>query len=72
MFKCSNVYLFSVNDNRALSLAAQQAAQEEIPLLALFVFSPEDYVAHDTASRRIDFTLRNLRILKVSYITSYV
>ncbi|KAF8621588.1 hypothetical protein AX15_007613 [Amanita polypyramis BW_CC] len=55
-----------LNDNRALSLAAQQAAHEEVPLLALFVLSPEDYVAHDRGSRRIDFTLRNLKTLKRS------
>lgn len=55
-----------LNDNRALSLGAQQAAHEEIPLLTLFVICAEDYVAHDRSSRRIDFTLRNLRVLKAS------
>lgn len=32
----------------------------------IFVFSPQDYVAHDRGSRRIDFMLRNLDILKVT------
>jgi deoxyribodipyrimidine photo-lyase len=34
--------------------------------VVLFILSPEDYHAHDRSPRRIDFTLRNLRIIKVS------
>ncbi|KAF8351351.1 FAD binding domain of DNA photolyase-domain-containing protein [Amanita rubescens] len=57
-----------LNDNGALSLAAQQAAHEEVPLLTIFVISPEDYIAHDQGSRRIDFTLRNLKILQATLL----
>jgi len=33
--------------------------------VALFIHSPGDYVAHDRGARRIDFVLRNLKVLKV-------
>ncbi|KAF8917886.1 DNA photolyase, FAD-binding/Cryptochrome [Mucidula mucida] len=52
-----------VADNRALSLASAQALKDSIPLIVIFIFSPQDYVAHDRSARRIDFTLRNLRVL---------
>lgn len=38
--------------------------KNNVPLIALFVISPQDYVAHDRSARRIDFTLRNLHIVK--------
>ncbi|KAH9966087.1 DNA photolyase, FAD-binding/Cryptochrome [Russula dissimulans] len=53
-------------DNRALAQASARAIEDHIPLLVFFVLSPEDYVAHDRSSRRIDFTLRNLTVLKDS------
>ena len=56
-----------MNDNRALSLAAEHATRDKIPLLVLFLISPQDYASHDRGARKIDFTLRNLRLLKVSY-----
>jgi len=55
-----------VSDNRALFMASEQAKQEAIPLMVLFAISPQDYVAHDRSARRIDFTLRNLAIIKAS------
>lgn len=55
-----------VVDNHALSLAANQAAHTGLPLVVLFVLTPGDYKAHDRSPRRIDFCLRNLRLLKVS------
>ncbi|GLB33926.1 putative DNA photolyase [Lyophyllum shimeji] len=53
-----------VSDNRALSLASEQAVKDDIPLIVLFAISPQDYVAYDRSARRIDFTLRNLSKLK--------
>ncbi|KAI0068783.1 hypothetical protein BV25DRAFT_1986350 [Artomyces pyxidatus] len=53
-------------DNRALAAASAMAIKEGIPLLVLFVLSPQDYVAHDRSPRRIDFTLRNLALIKAS------
>src|SRR5258708_38068066 len=54
-----------VEDNRALTLASQYAQTHSIPLVVLFVISPGDYESHDRSPRRIDFMLRNLKILKV-------
>ncbi|KIK68010.1 hypothetical protein GYMLUDRAFT_155610 [Collybiopsis luxurians FD-317 M1] len=55
-----------IADNHALSLASAQAKKEEVPLIVLFVISPQDYKAHDRGARRIDFTLRNLALIKNS------
>lgn len=57
--------LVKVKDNRGLSQASNQAQEEGVPLLVLFVISPQDFIAHDTGTRKIDFMLRNLHILKV-------
>ena len=56
----------AVSDNRALFKASKQAHRDGVPVVALFVISPQDYIAHDRGARKIDFTLRNLRVLKVS------
>lgn len=61
-------YFRIVSDNHALSLASAQAKKEEIPLIVLFVISPQDYKAHDRGPRRIDFTLRNLAMIRVSFL----
>ncbi|KAJ7507943.1 FAD binding domain of DNA photolyase-domain-containing protein [Mycena galericulata] len=53
-----------ISDNRALSLASTHANKDGIPLVVLFVFSPQDYIAHDRSPRRIDFTLRNLALIR--------
>ena len=58
-------YQHEVEDNRALTLASQFAQKHAIPLVVLFVISPGDYGSHDRSPRRIDFMLRNLKILKV-------
>jgi len=55
-----------VSDNRALFMASEQAKKEATPLIVLFAISPQDYIAHDRSARRIDFTLRNLTIVKAS------
>ncbi|KZT12525.1 DNA photolyase [Laetiporus sulphureus 93-53] len=55
-----------IHDNRAFSQASAQARNDGIPLIALFVLSPQDYIAHDRGPRRIDFTLRNLECIKAS------
>ncbi|KAI0796742.1 DNA photolyase [Abortiporus biennis] len=53
-----------IHDNRAFSQASAQAIRDGIPLVAMFILSPQDYVAHDRSARRIDFTLRNLRAIR--------
>jgi len=53
-----------VNDNRAISHASRFAKFKGVPLIVFFVFSPQDYTAHDRGARRIDFTLRNLKFIQ--------
>ncbi|TFK29384.1 Cryptochrome/photolyase FAD-binding domain-containing protein [Coprinopsis marcescibilis] len=53
-----------VTDNRALSQASEQACRHNIPLVVLFIVSPQDYKAHDRSARKIDFALRNLSSVK--------
>ncbi|KAI1074999.1 deoxyribodipyrimidine photo-lyase [Whalleya microplaca] len=52
-----------VADNRAL-WEARQKAGADVPLIGLFVVSPEDMQAHLTAPARVDFIFRTLRILR--------
>lgn len=54
-------------DNIALNRASKQAQQDDIPLIVLFVISPQDYIAHDRSARRVDFTLRNLALLRATF-----
>ena len=51
-------------DNRGLSMAAEKAKSAGIPLICLFVVSPQDYQAHYTSRARVDFDLRTLAIMK--------
>jgi deoxyribodipyrimidine photo-lyase len=51
-------------DNRGLSLAASQAAKLSVPLVCVYLVSPQDFSAHLTAPIRVDFILRNLAVLK--------
>lgn len=53
-----------LHDNRPLSLASTKAKENGIPLICLFIVSPQDYQAHCTAPVRVDFELRSLAILK--------
>jgi deoxyribodipyrimidine photo-lyase len=53
-----------LNDNRALSMAAELAKKENIPLICLFVVSPQDYQAHLTSPARVDFELRTLEVMR--------
>ncbi|KIY49338.1 hypothetical protein FISHEDRAFT_65353 [Fistulina hepatica ATCC 64428] len=53
-----------ISDNRALSMASERAKKDEVPLIVLFVITPQDYIAHDRGARKIDFVLRNLKSLR--------
>lgn len=55
-----------VSDNRALSMAAAKAKEANVPLIALYVVSPQDWEAHFTSAIRVDFTLRTLEVLQAS------
>ena len=49
------------HDNTALSAAAERG-----PTVAVYLISPEQWLAHDDAPCKVDFWLRNLRILSDS------
>lgn len=53
-----------LHDNRALHVASQLARDHKIPLIALYILSPEDFTAHLASPARVDFTLRTLKRLQ--------
>jgi deoxyribodipyrimidine photo-lyase len=53
-----------LHDNRALHAAYQTAKKHGIPLIGLYIASPEDWSAHLTSPARVDFTLRILKRLQ--------
>jgi deoxyribodipyrimidine photo-lyase len=53
-----------LNDNRALAAASEKARAKNVPLICMFIVSPQDYQAHLTSAIRVDFELRTLAILK--------
>ena len=53
-----------ISDNRALFLAGEKAREEGVPLICLYVVSPQDFEAHLTSPVRVDFMLRTLEVLK--------
>lgn len=59
-FKCDTRTL----DNKALHLASEKAKAHRVPLICVYLVSPQDFEAHLTAPVRVDFILRNLQVLK--------
>jgi deoxyribodipyrimidine photo-lyase len=53
-----------ISDNRGLSMAAEMAKKHKIPLICLFLVSPEDYTAHFVSPARVDFELRTMSVLQ--------
>ncbi|PSR97224.1 DNA photolyase, FAD-binding/Cryptochrome [Coniella lustricola] len=53
-----------VRDNSSLSLAAAKAREAGVPLIALYIVSPQDWEAHLTAAIRVDFMLRTVKVLQ--------
>ncbi|KAK2746619.1 hypothetical protein FQN57_002963 [Myotisia sp. PD_48] len=53
-----------LHDNRALQRAYQAAQAYNVPLVCLYILSPEDLTAHMWSPPRIDMALRTLNILK--------
>ncbi|KAM7194643.1 deoxyribodipyrimidine photolyase [Naviculisporaceae sp. PSN 640] len=51
-------------DNSALHLASEKAKESGVPLIALYIVSPQDFEAHLTAPVRVDFMLRCLAVIK--------
>jgi len=53
-----------IADNKALANASATARSKKKTLIVIHVLSPNDFRAHRRAPRRIDFVLRNLKMLK--------
>lgn len=53
-----------LQDNRGLSLASRKAKEKGIPLVCVYIISPQDFQAHLTSAVRVDFELRTLAVLK--------
>jgi deoxyribodipyrimidine photo-lyase len=53
-----------ISDNRGLTMAADLAQKCKIPLICLYIVSPEDLEAHLVSAARIDFDLRTLKVLQ--------
>jgi len=51
-------------DNKSLHLASERAKSKGVPLIAIFLISPQDWQAHITSAVRVDFVLRTLEVLK--------
>ena len=49
-----------LNDSHAL----YRASFTNVPIVGLYVFSPQEYKSHDWAPVKLEFLLNNLRILK--------
>ncbi|CAM1504431.1 Fc.00g020220.m01.CDS01 [Cosmosporella sp. VM-42] len=52
------------SDNRALALASDKAKEAGVPLICMYIVSPQDYEAHLRSPARVDFMLRTLEVLK--------
>ncbi|KAI9823264.1 MAG: hypothetical protein M1826_000207 [Phylliscum demangeonii] len=53
-----------LQDNTALHFAAEQAQAARVPLICVYLVSPQDYQAHLRAPVRIDFMFRTLEVMK--------
>lgn len=53
-----------LEDNRPLYLASQKAKEKGVPLICVYLVSPQDYQAHLTSAVRVDFELRTLQVMK--------
>lgn len=59
-FKCD----LRTRDNTALHMASEKAQANGVPLIAVYLVSPQDYQAHFTSAVRVDFILRTLKVLQ--------
>lgn len=53
-----------IYDNRALTMASRKAAEAGVPLICVYLVSPEDFDAHLRAPMRVDFMMRTLAVLR--------
>lgn len=59
-FKCD----LRTRDNKGLHMASEKAKSKGVPLIGLYLVSPQDFQAHLTSPVRVDFILRSLEILR--------
>ncbi|KAF8848274.1 putative Deoxyribodipyrimidine photo-lyase [Acephala macrosclerotiorum] len=60
-YKCD----LRLKDNKALHLASEKAKSKGVPLICIYIVSPQDFEAHLAAPVRVDFILRTLEVVKV-------
>ena len=53
-----------LQDNKPLFEASQIAMTNGVPLICIFIVSPQDYQAHLTSAPRVDFELRSLEVMR--------
>jgi deoxyribodipyrimidine photo-lyase len=53
-----------LHDNRGLAAAVARAKRHNVPLVGVYLVSPQDWEAHLTSSIRADFVLRCLEVVK--------
>ena len=51
-------------DNTALSMASNKAIEAGVPLICMYLLSPQDFQAHCTSAARVDFDIRTLEVMK--------
>lgn len=59
-FKCD----LRTRDNKGLHMASEKAKSKGVPLIGMYVISPQDFQGHLTSAVRVDFILRSLEVLK--------
>jgi deoxyribodipyrimidine photo-lyase len=59
-FKCD----LRTKDNKSLHLASEKAKEMGVPLITMYIVSPQDFEAHLTAPVRVDFILRTLEVMR--------
>ncbi|KAI0521491.1 deoxyribodipyrimidine photo-lyase [Xylaria bambusicola] len=53
-----------IADNRALWEASEKAREAKVPLICIYIVSPQDFEAHLTSPARVDFMIRTLHVIK--------
>lgn len=53
-----------LRDNKALSLAVAGTKETDVPLICVFLVSPQDHQAHLTSGPQVDFEMRTLKIMR--------
>jgi deoxyribodipyrimidine photo-lyase len=59
-FRCD----LRIRDNRSLYAASKKARENGVPLITMYIVSPQDFEAHLVSPARVDFILRTLRVLR--------